>query len=141
MQGDLTVFLKKNKRERKNAFYAPSKDFCDADGEAVKWEFRAVSTSENERIREECTIEVQEKGTYRSKVDTGRYLGRLVAASVVHPNLYDAALQDSYGVKTPEALLREMIDNAGEYAALLAKVSELSGFDRDFQAEVDEAKN
>ena len=45
------------------------------------------------------------------------------------------------GVKTPEALLKEMIDNAGEYSALVAKVSELSGFDREPADEVEEAKN
>ena len=64
---------------------------------------------------------------------------RYALAEVV--NLHDAALQDSYGVKTPEALLHEMLDNAGEYAALVEKVSAISGFNRDFRAEVEEAKN
>lgn len=139
---DLAMFLKKNKKPRENVFYAASADFADKDGAPMLWELRAVTTAENERIREACTKEMSDRrGGMQRRVDTSAYMAQLAAAAVVHPNLYDAALQDSYGVKTPEALLREMIDNAGEYAALLAKVSELSGFDRDFQSEVEEAKN
>ena len=138
----LTAFLKKNKRVRSNVFYAASADFTDENGTPALWELRPVTTAENEHIREACTREVTDKrGDVQRRVDTAAYMAQLAAAAVVQPNLYDAALQDSYGVKTPEALLREMIDNAGEYAALLAKVSELSGFDRDFRAEIEEAKN
>lgn len=138
----LSAFLKKNKRVREHVFYAASGDFLDADGTPVQWELRPVSTAENERIREECTREsADRRGAVRRKVDTSAYMARLAAASVVHPNLHDAALQDSYGVKTPEALLHELLDNAGEYAALLEKVSAVSGFDRGFGEEIEEAKN
>ena len=139
---NLSMFLKKNKKVRENIFYPASADFTDADGKTIEWELRAVTTAENERIREACTKEVSDRrGGVQRRVDSSAYMAQLAAAAVVRPNLYDAALQDSYGVKTPEALLREMIDNAGEYAALLEKVSELSGFNRDFRGEVDEAKN
>ena len=38
----------------------------------------------------------------------------MVAASVVYPDLDNAELQDSYGVKRPEELLLEMVDDPGE---------------------------
>lgn len=140
---NLSMFLKKNKKQRENIFYAASADFTDENGKAALWELRAVTTAENDRIRDDCTKEIKDKksGIVRQKVDQNLYLARLACASIVFPNLNDAALQDSYGVKTPEALLKEMIDNAGEYSALVAKVSELSGFDREPADEVEEAKN
>lgn len=142
MNGDLSAFLKKNKRARGSVEYAVSKDFTDESGAPVKWVLKAISTAENERIREECTREVAEKGGgYRAKVDTGAYMARLAAACVVQPNLYDAALQDSYGVKTPEALLKEMVDSPGEYAELMRFVSRLNGFDEDIGEEITQAKN
>lgn len=139
---NLSVFLKKNKRVRENVFYAASADFTDEQGKAALWELRPVTTLENERIREDCTREESDRrGGLQRKVDTAAYMARLAAASVVQPNLYDATLQDSYGVKTPEELLRVMIDNAGEYAALLEKVSTISGFDHSPAVEIEEAKN
>lgn len=142
MSGTLEAFLKKNKRVRGNVEYAVSKDFVDEGGLPAKWVLRAISTAENERIREDCTREVQEKGGgYRARVDTGAYMAKLAAACVVEPNLYDAALQDSYGVKTPEALLKEMVDSPGEYAELMRFISKLNGFDGELGEEVDQAKN
>lgn len=138
----LSVFLKKNKKVRGNVYYAASADFVDEKGEPVLWELRAVTTAENERIREDCTKEVSDRrGGMQRRLDSSAYMAKLAAAAVVQPNLHDAQLQDSYGVKTAEALLCEMIDNAGEYAALLEKVSTISGFDRDIRGEIEEAKN
>ena len=140
---NLSMFLKKNKKQRENIFYGASADFTDENGKAALWELRAVTTAENDRIRDDCMKEIKDKksATVRYKLDQSLYMARLACASVVFPNLNDAALQDSYGVKTPEALLKEMLDDAGEYSSLLAKVSELSGFNHDFRGEVDEAKN
>lgn len=140
---NLSVFLKKNKQKRENVFYAASADFVNENGERALWELRPVTTAENDRIRDECTTEIKEKknGVTRQKLNQGLYMTKLACASIVYPNLNDAALQDSYGVKTPEALLKEMLDNPGEYAELMVKVSEISGFDRDLSDEVEEAKN
>ena len=48
-------------------------------------------------------------GVFRPKLQTSKYLARLLAASVVEPNLHDKDLQDSYGVMTPEELVQEMV--------------------------------
>mgnify|MGYP002544732200 CR=1 FL=1 len=78
---------------------------------------------------------------YRPKLDSNKYLAKMVAESVVCPNLYDAELQDSYGVTNPEDLVREMVDNPGEYQDLAAFVQNFSGFDVSMEQKVDEAKN
>lgn len=64
-----------------------------------------------------------------------------LAASVVYPNLLDAELQDSYGVKTPDALLKEMVDDPTEFAEFAAYVREFNGFDETINDAVEEAKN
>lgn len=78
---------------------------------------------------------------YRPKMDTGLYIRKMIVASVVAPDLYDAELQDSYGVKTPEDLLLEMVDDPGEYNDLAAYVQKIQGFNVSFEEKVDEAKN
>ena len=67
-------------------------------------------------------------GMYRQRVDTSEYQAKLMAAAVVTPNLNDAELQDSYGVMSAEELLKEMLDDAGEYTELAVKVQQISGF-------------
>ena len=78
---------------------------------------------------------------YRPKVDTSAYVKKLICASIVAPDMHDADLQDSYGVKTPEDLLMAMVDNPGEYQNLAAYVQQLQGFNVSFEDKVNEAKN
>jgi hypothetical protein len=142
--GDLKYFLKGNKKEKKTTMYAATKSLCDEKGNPVEWEIKALSTEDNERIREECTYEVQITGKpnmFRPKVDTRKLVSKMIAASVVYPNLNDAQLQDSYGVTTPEDLLVKMVDNPSEYNDFANFVQNYSGFDVDINAKVEEAKN
>ena len=80
-------------------------------------------------------------GVYRQKFKTNEYIRKLVTESVAYPDLYDAELQDSYGVKTPEDLLMAMVDDPGEYSEFVAYVQRFQGFDVSFSDKVDEAKN
>lgn len=141
---ELSVFLKKNKQERKNAFFPATKNFVDKNGDPIMWEVRPLTTSENERIQVECTKEVPvpgKKGMFRSKTDTQMYLTKLMVAAIVFPDLYNKELQDSYGVMTPEDLLKELIDNPAEFNDFREFIVEQSGFDKDLNEEIEEAKN
>lgn len=137
-------FMRENKIDKKNELYAPTKSLCDEDGKPLEWEFRHISSKENEEIRDACTIEVPVTGKpnmFRPKVLSGKYIQKMIAASVVVPDLYDAQLQDSYEVKTPEDLLLAMVDDPGEYSALTAFVQKFQGFDTSFNDKVEEVKN
>lgn len=137
-------FMKSNKAEKKNEMYAATKSLCDEKGKPLEWEFRHITSKENENIREKCTIEVSVTGKpnmFRQKMQSGEYVKKMIAASVVMPDLLDAELQDSYGVKTPEDLLLEMVDDPGEYNDLAAFVQKFQGFDVTFENKVEEAKN
>ena len=136
--------MKENKKVKGNEKHPVTESLRDGSGNPLKWEFRHISSREDEGIRESCTVEVQvtgKPGVFRPKTDTSLYIRKLIAASVVVPDLYDSGLQDSYGVKTPEDLLMEMVDNPGEYNELAAYVQKLQGFNVSFGEKVDKAKN
>lgn len=137
-------FMKANKSVKANELHAVTKTLCDENGKPLEWEFRHITAKENDAIRDECTREIPrpgKPGAYRQKLDVSKYLRKLVAASVVSPDLYDTELQDSYDVKTPEDLLYAMVDDPGEYSELAAYVQKLNGFDVSFEDKVEEAKN
>ena len=137
-------FMKANKIEKKNATYAATKSLCDENGRPLEWEFRHITSKENEDLRDACTIDVPVTGKpnlFRQKVKSGLYVQKMVAASVVVPDLYDKDLQDSYAAMTPEELLLAMVDDPGEYNDLAAFVQKFQGFNVSFDEKVDEAKN
>jgi len=118
-------FMKANKTEKKNEMYAATKSLCDENGKPLEWEFRHLTSKVNESLRDDCTIDVPITGKpnmFRPKVQSGKYIQKMITASVVMPDLYDAELQDSYGVNTPEDLLLAMVDDPGEYNELAAFV-------------------
>lgn len=140
-------FMKANKAVKENGFYPATKSLCDEKGNPLDWEFKHITSKENEEIREGCTIDVPVTGKpnmYRPKLKSSLYIQRMIAAiaaSVVMPDLFDSELQDSYGVKTPEDLLMAMVDDPGEYNDLAAFVQKFQGFNVSFEDKVNEAKN
>ena len=141
---NLSYFLKKNKKVKVNTRYAATKSLCDDKGNPLEWEIKALTTRESEDIREACTVEVPVKGKpgmVRPKINTKDYIARLIASCVVFPDLYDKDLQDSYGVKTPEELLKEMVDDPVEYNAFAEFVQNFNGIDESLADKVEEAKN
>lgn len=136
--------MKANKVKRANEKYAPTSSLVDADGNPLKWEFKHITSKENENIREQCTTEVQITGKpnlFRPKTNTNLYIAKMIVASTVYPDLYDSELQDSYGVKTPEDLLYALVDDAGEYQDLTLWVQKYQGFTKSLDEKVEEAKN
>ena len=137
-------FMKANKAKKENGFYAATKSLCDENGQPLPWEFKHISSAQNEAIREDSTKDVPvpgKPGMYRPKLKTSEYMRKMIAASVVEPDLFDRELQDSYGVATPEDLLLAMVDDPGEYNDLAAFVQKFQGFNVSFGDKVEEAKN
>ena len=141
---NLSLFLKKNKIQKENTTYAATKSLLDETGKPLEWQIKPLTTKENETIRDACTFEVQVKGKpnmFRPKLNTSDYLSKMMVASIAEPNLYDADLQDSYGVKTPDDLLKEIIDDPGEYNDFAAFIQKFNGFNTTLDDKVEEAKN
>lgn len=136
--------MKQNKKVKENVKFAATASLLDESGKPLEWEIKTLSTARNAEIREECTREVPvpgKPGLYRPKLDSNKYLAKLVAESIVYPDLYDKELQDSYGVMTPEDLVVEMVDNAGEFNELVAFIQSLNGADETLAEKVEQAKN
>ena len=137
-------FMKSNKVVRENTTFPATKSLVDENGKPLEWTIKPLTTAENEAIRESCMTEVQVTGKpnmFRPKLNTSKYIAKMVVASIVEPDLFDANLQDSYGVKTPEELLQEMVDDPGEYNELVAFVQNFNGFNTTLEEKVEEAKN
>lgn len=144
MAQNLSVFFAENAISIENVKYIASKRFIDPETkEPVEWELSAIESAVDEEIRKECTYKKPipgKRGQYNSELDTDKYIGRVCARCTVYPNLNDAELQNSYGVRDADALLKKML-NVGEYAEYKAKVMELNGFDTTMEELVEEAKN
>lgn len=137
-------FMKKNKIVKENTTYAVTKSLIDENGNPLIWVIKPLTTKENDAIRDECMIDVPVKGkpnVFRPRLNTSKYIAKMLCACVVEPNLYDKELQDSYGVMTPEELLKEMVDNAAEYDAFTTFVQNFNGFNGTIEDKVEEAKN
>lgn len=141
MNRNMKLFLKGNKVKKANTFYPATESLKDENGNGLEWEIRPVSTREADDIRDEC-MEIREdlKNGAKMEFNSRKYIRKMICAAVVYPDLYDKDLQDSYGVKTPEDLIVEMIDNPNEYNALSKFVQNFNGEEK-MQDLVDEAKN
>ena len=136
---NFSKFMKSNKIKKENVFFAPTKSLTDENGEPLLWEFKHLTSRTVDLIRDECfTISPTDK---KAKFNSSKFNRMMIAESTVNPDLDDAELQDSYGVKNPEDLLMEMVDDPGEYNALLEFIQQLNGFSESLQDKVDEAKN
>ncbi len=139
---DLSVFLKVNQEQKENVKFAASKAFKDEDDNPVEWEFRALTTAENDRIASACVTNTKDKkGKIQQKMDFTKYIARVIATCTVYPDLNAKELQDSYGVMSAEDLVKEMISNPGEYAKLSTFLQEYNGFDETEADLIENAKN
>lgn len=142
MVSKFSAFLSQNVERIPNVKFVVSNRFKDENGKPIEWELRAVSSAENDELQRKAIVNVPvvgQRGQYNRELDQIKYVGLLLTASVVYPDLNDAELQDSYGVKTPHELLKSML-YAKEEENLAKKVMEISNVE-DLEVLVKEAKN
>lgn len=142
MSKSLSAFMRNNVEQVENASFAPSPRFKGEDGKPMKWEIRCIPADDYASIRGACIKQVQvpgKKNQFTQQLDTYAFQAKVCAACTVFPPLGDAALQDDWGVKTPEALLGKMLIG-GEFDDYVTEVFRLNGFKTDGEL-VDEAKN
>lgn len=141
---DFEMFMKGNAMPVEDREVMVSKRFV-SDGKPVMWKIHAIATEEDEELREEHTKMVPapgkagKRGSMVPRLDANAYSIALTVACVVYPDLNNAKLQDSYGVKDAAALLRRML-TPGELTDLQVAVNEICGF-QTFDEMVDDAKN
>jgi len=138
---DLSMFFAGNAIASEPEAIVVSERFKDKDGKPMLWLLRPISEEMNEQLRLSSTKRVPgKKGVMVPETNIPEYLAKLAAACIEFPNLNDAELQSSYGVRGTDILIRKML-LSGEYAALLEKVQQLNGFDQNVNELSDEVKN
>lgn len=134
---NLSAFLKPAYlREEKEIVI--SKRFLDEQGEPVPFKIRSISQEENEQITKASRRQYKVSGTVQERLDPIEYGRRMVVTGTVFPDFRDKELCEAYGTLDPMQVPGKMLQ-AGEFAALMTAISELSGFDAD--SPEDEAKN
>ena len=76
-------FMKANKAVKENGFYPATKSLCDEKGNPLDWEFKHITSKENEEIREGCTVDIPVTGKpnmYRPKLKSSLYIQRMISA-------------------------------------------------------------
>jgi len=139
----LEAFFAQNMRqENLEQEVAISDRFLGKDGKPAKWKIRALSDVERDAIQRECMVTkaVRKNGKLRTvqELDAIKFANMLRARAVVHPDLNNQELQDSYGVRCAEDLLGVML-TSNEGALLLEAVNAIGAPDNDELEE--EAKN
>lgn len=120
-------FFKQNAKVVENKKVTISERFIKENGEVETFEIRAISAQDDQLLRENCTIIKDINGQKIPMIDSVKYQTMLCAACVVYPELGNADLQDSYGVKTKQDLLTAMLLPA-EFQDLATEVNKVNGF-------------
>ena len=139
---NFAVFMAGNAMKEDTVEVLVSKRFMEK-GNPVPWKVKALDSEKDEAIRKDCTKRVPipgKRGQFNQETDTDKYIARMCVACTVFPDLNNAELQDSYGVKSADALLKKML-LPGEYTEYKARVMEINGYDMSMDELVEEAKN
>lgn len=142
MANSLSAFFSENAQKIENKKIVVSNRFIDPEtGKPMEWEFKAITSSENQKLRKKCTINVPvgNKGQYVPQVDVYTYQLRLAAKSTIFPDLNNSELQDSYHAMDAESLLGEMLLSS-EFDDYVAAIVKHGGYQLEDEV-VDEAKN
>ncbi len=119
-------FMLQNALKAENEKFVISKRFLDENGQPMEWELKNLSRLENEEILNSCL-----KRTVRGiELDNFKYIGTVLANSVIYPDLNSIELQDSYGVRSNQEVLRAML-TAKEFYSLQSKISFLGSDKKD----------
>ena len=140
MAENLSAFLKQNVDVVNETEYVASKRIK-VNGEPVAWKIKTLATDETEKMRKKYTKRITDRISRQSeeRFDATAYNEDVLSKAITYPNLYDAELQDSWGVTEPVELVKAML-TPGEYADLLAAVTEAQGYDVGMEDKVKEVK-
>lgn len=138
MSENFSAFFRKNVYTKDEIIeYKPSERFSES------FKLKAITEEEHSNVKRAATVRKPingRRGQYTTEMDSNKYTYLLCAASTVYPNLNNAELQDTYGVKNPEDLLKAMFIS-GEFTDYLLKVQEINGFEKGNDELIEEAKN
>ncbi|WP_028988029.1 phage tail assembly chaperone [Thermicanus aegyptius] len=111
--------------------------FKDKDGNILKFKIKAMTNQTFDELRKRYTR--VGKGR-KVEFDAQGFNTAVVIEHTLDPDFKDADSIKKLGCATPDEYLNKVL-LSGEIATLVNKIQELSGFDIDMEALVEEAKN
>lgn len=136
----LQEFLNNNPVDNLTAEVVVSERFRDKNGNILKFKIKAMTNEEFEEIRKAAMRVSFSKGKRSLDFDVRRFNELIVINNTVDPNFKDAESIKKLGCVTPEQYLNKVL-LAGEIAELAQQIQKLSGFGKDMDELVEEAKN
>lgn len=128
MSQTLKAFFMQNAEQIPNKKVVISRRFKDEDGQPIEWEIKALDAGTQQDIRTKA-MEMKATGGKNAnvKMNYNTALSNILTAvnAVVFPDLWDIELQNSYGVKTPEALIGKML-LPDEFDKLIDEINAIS---------------
>lgn len=129
MATTLKAFFAQNAEQIPNKKVVISKRFKDANGAPIAWEIKALDAGTQQNIRSRA-MEMKTTGNKKTADLKMKYNSALVniltaVNAVVFPDLKDADLQNSYGVKKPEELIGKML-LPDEFDKLINEIDSIS---------------
>jgi hypothetical protein len=144
MTEDLHRFFMEPAEKLANAKKAVTHRFRDGKGAPIEWEVRPLTYDEVARIRktsqERKEIGVKGKSMTMDMLDVAKFSVRFSVEATVFPDLKRKDLQDAYGAKGEEALLRKML-TAAELDDYNEFTQSVSGYGEGLGDKVADAKN
>lgn len=134
----LQEFLNSNPIDNLEEEVAISDRFKDAEGNLMKFKIRVMTSRELGEYRKKA-LKIGKRGK-SYEVDSQVLTNSIVVNHTVVPDFRDAESIKKMGVMTPEDYMHRVL-LPGEIDDLALKIQELSGFNKDFEELVDEAKN
>ncbi|WP_025026336.1 phage tail assembly chaperone [Caldalkalibacillus mannanilyticus] len=135
----LQEFLNANPVDNITEEVVISDRFKGNNGELFKFKIKAMSNEDFEQIRKKSTI-VHTKGKRQVEVDVQKMNNDIIIQNTLEPSFKDAESIQKLGCVTPDEYLSKVL-LPGEIAELSRRIQQLSGFDRDMDDLVEEAKN
>lgn len=133
----LQDFLNANPVDNLTEEVAVSPRFKDKEGKLLKFKIKAMTSQQFDEIRKSST-EIR-KGR-KVEFDAQKFNLKMVIEHTISPDFKHAESIQNLGCRTPEEYVQRVL-LAGEVSTLASKIQELSGFDFDMEALVEEAKN
>ena len=114
--------------------------FKDKDGNLLKFKIRAMTNDEFEEIRKKATKMDLRKGKRNIDFNAKVFNEQVVINFTIDPDFKNAESIKKVGCMAPEQYLNKVL-LAGEISELAQQIQSLSGFDKDMDELVEEAKN
>jgi len=133
----LQDFLNNNPVDNLTEEVIVSPRFKDHDGNLLKFTIKAMTSQDFDEVRKSAS---QMKKGRKVEFDAQKFNLRTVINHTIVPDFKNAESIQKVGCRTSEEYVQKVL-LAGEVATLAQKIQELSGFDVDMEALVEEAKN